>query len=141
MTVNAALRIGALAETVTVSETPVAVKFNSTTMETTLDTKMVNELPIIHRNPFLLATLDPAVNYRGRAGEQPVPPLGGQSARCRRQYRAQEQRAARRCPATSGSQGQPTCPAVDAVSEVNVQQNATDSEFAAHPRAVWCRSR
>ena len=65
VTVNAAMEIGAIAEVVTVEETPVAVQFNSTTMETTIDTKMANELPIIHRNPFLLAQLDPAVKYRG----------------------------------------------------------------------------
>ena len=65
ITVNASLEIGAITEIVTVEESPVALKFNSTTMETTIDTKMANELPIIHRNPFLLAQLDPAVKYIG----------------------------------------------------------------------------
>ncbi|MEZ5361695.1 MAG: carboxypeptidase-like regulatory domain-containing protein [Bryobacterales bacterium] len=59
ITVNAALEVGAVAETITVEEAPVAVSFNSTTMETTLDTKMANELPIIHRNPFLLRSSIP----------------------------------------------------------------------------------
>src|SRR5690606_35567545 len=57
ITVNAALEIGSVTESITVTEAPVAVKFNSTTMETTLDTKMTEELPMIHRHPLLLAMI------------------------------------------------------------------------------------
>jgi hypothetical protein len=56
--VDARLEIGALSEAIRVVESPVTVQFNKTTMETTLDTKMSNSLPIIHRNPFLLLQLD-----------------------------------------------------------------------------------
>ena len=71
VTVNVALEIGAVAETVTVEDTPVAVSFSRTTMETTLDTKMANRLPLINRNAFLLATLNPAVNYTGGVENSP----------------------------------------------------------------------
>ena len=128
ITVNAAMEVGAVAETITVEEAPVAVSFNSTTMETTLDTKMSSELPIIHRNPFLLAQLDPAVNYRG--GQETSPyhhwaasqmDVGGNTDR-------QNNVLLDGVPQLVGAKGT-YVPAMDAVSEVNVQQNAVDSEF------------
>lgn len=128
ITVNATMEVGAVAETVTVETAPVAVKFNSTTMETTLDTKMANELPIIHRNPFLLAQLDPAVNYRG--GQETSPyhhwaasqmDVGGNTDR-------KNNVLLDGVPQLVGAKGT-YVPAMDAVSEVNVQQNAVDSEF------------
>ena len=61
LTVNAMLRIGTIAETVTISASPVSVKFNTTTMELTMDNTMVRNLPIVARNPFTLALLNPAV--------------------------------------------------------------------------------
>lgn len=128
VTVNASLQIGTLAETVTVAETPVAVKFNSTTMETTLDTKMVNELPIIHRNPFLLATLDPAVNYRGGAENSPYHHWAASQLDVGGETRFKNNVLLDGVPQLVGAKGT-YVPAVDAVSEVNVQQNATDSEF------------
>ncbi|MBI1353511.1 MAG: carboxypeptidase regulatory-like domain-containing protein [Acidobacteria bacterium] len=128
ITVNAAMEIGAIAETVTVEETPVAVQFNSTTMEMTLDTKMANELPIIHRNPFLLAQLDPAVKYRGGAESSPYHhwaasqlDVGGDTA-----YKNSVLLDG--VPQLVGAKGT-YVPAMDAVSEVNVQQNSVDAEY------------
>ena len=60
VTVDAKLEIGAATEAVTVQESPVSVQFNSSTVALTIDKKMTNELPIINRNPFLLAQLNPA---------------------------------------------------------------------------------
>jgi hypothetical protein len=40
-------------------------------MDMTLDTKMANDLPIVHRNPFLLATLNPAVVVRSTTEQSP----------------------------------------------------------------------
>jgi hypothetical protein len=128
VTVNAVLEVGAIAETVTVEESPVAVSFNQTTMETTLDTKMANELPIIHRNPFLLAQLDPAVIYRGGAETSPYHhwaasqmDVGGNTA-----YKNNVLLDG--VPQLVGAKGT-YVPAMDAVSEVNVQQNAVDAEY------------
>ena len=70
MTVDAKLEVGQLSETIRVEESPVAVQFNKTTMETTLDTKMSNSLPIIHRNPFLLLQLDPQVTFTSTSAKQ-----------------------------------------------------------------------
>lgn len=128
ITVNAAMELGAIAEVVTVEEAPVAVGFNSTTLEMTLDTKMANELPIIHRNPFLLAQLDPAVQYRGGAETSPYHhwaasqlDVGGDTA-----YKNSVLLDG--VPQLVGAKGT-YVPAMDAVSEVNVQQNAVDAEY------------
>jgi len=128
ITVNASLEIGAIAEVVTVEEAPVAVSFNDTTLETTLDTKMSSELPIIHRNPFLLAALDPAVNYRGGQENSPYHhwaasqmDVGGDTA-----YKNTVLMDG--VPQLVGAKGT-YVPAMDAVSEVNVQQNAVDAEY------------
>ncbi len=128
VTINAAMEVGAVAETVTVEEAPVAVSFNSTTMETTIDTKMANELPIIHRNPFLLAQLDPAVQYRGGNETSPYHhwaasqlDVGGDTA-----YKNSVLLDG--VPQLVGAKGT-YVPAMDAVSEVNVQQNSVDAEY------------
>lgn len=128
VTVNPRLELGALAEVVTVEESPVAVSFNQTTMETTLDTKMANELPVIHRNPFLLAQLDPAVLYRGNQETSPYHhwaasqlDVGGNTA-----YKNNVLLDG--VPQLVGAKGT-YVPAMDAVSEVNVQQNAVDAEY------------
>ena len=128
ISVNAALEIGAVAETITVEEAPVAVQFNTTSMEMTLDTKMANELPIIHRNPFLLAQLDPAVQYRGGAETSPYHhwaasqlDVGGDTA-----YKNSVLLDG--VPQLVGAKGT-YVPAMDAVSEVNVQQNSVDAEY------------
>ena len=43
--------IGAISEAVVVKETPVAVQFNTSTMQMNVDRKMLNDLPAMARNP------------------------------------------------------------------------------------------
>ena len=128
VTVNAALEVGAVAETVTVEESPVAVSFNQTTMETTLDTKMANELPIIHRNPFLLAQLDPAVLYRGNQETSPYHHWAASQLDVGGNTSYKNNVLLDGVPQLVGAKGT-YVPAMDAVSEVNVQQNAVDAEY------------
>ena len=71
ITVNTALELGATRDAITVEGAPIAVQFNTSTMGLTLDTKMANQLPIIHRNPFLLATLNPATVLRSSTEQSP----------------------------------------------------------------------
>ena len=54
ITVNATLNPGSIQQSVTVSDAPPAVEFNSTNQQLTIDTKMANETPRIDRNPFKL---------------------------------------------------------------------------------------
>lgn len=66
VTVNATLKPGSVQTTVTITETPAAVDFNTSNKDITLDTKMVAEIPRIDRNPFKLTLLAPsAINTRG----------------------------------------------------------------------------
>ena len=128
ITVDASMEVGAVAETVTVEEAPVAVQFTTTTMETTLDTKMSQELPLLNRNPYMLAALNPAVNYRGGAENAPYHhwamsqlDVGGNTS-------TKNNILMDGIPQLVGGKGVYT-PPMDAVSEVNVQQNATDAEY------------
>ena len=66
VTVDVSLRPGAVQESVTVSDSAVAVQFNSSNKDFTLDSKLTEEIPRIDRNPFKLTLLAPsAVNTRG----------------------------------------------------------------------------
>lgn len=66
VTAGATLKTGSVSTSVTVSETPVAVDFNTSNKELTIDTKMAAETPRLDRNPFKLTLLEPsAINTRG----------------------------------------------------------------------------
>jgi len=66
VTVNATLQPASVQQTITVSETPVAVQFNSSNSDLTLDSTMAAETPRYDRNPFKLTLLAPeAINTRG----------------------------------------------------------------------------
>ncbi len=129
LTVDAKLELGQLSETIRVVEAPVAVQFNKTTMETTLDTKMSNSLPIIHRNPFLLLTLDPQVTFTSTSSEQsPFHHWAGSRLDVGGGTQLKNDILVDGVPNTWGPKTN-YVPAMDAVSEVNVQQNATDAEY------------
>ncbi len=128
VTVNAVLRVGAVAETINVVEAPVAVEFNTSTMQLTVDTKMANDLPIIHRNVFLLAALNPAVVVRSTT-EQATYHLwapnqldGGGNTTTKNDLLVD---GVPQLLANKSSYSPP----MDAVSELNVQQNSVDAEF------------
>jgi hypothetical protein len=65
VTANMALLVGELTDTVTVTESPVQVQFTTASRDLTIEQQMVRELPVITRNPFGLAALDPSVTNRG----------------------------------------------------------------------------
>src|ERR1051325_8156397 len=54
VTVNVRLQLGAAAETVKVTDTPVSVQFNTSGMDLTIDNGLVSNLPVVARNPFTL---------------------------------------------------------------------------------------
>jgi len=72
VTVDMKLEIGSLSETVTVSESPVAVQFNTASRDLTLDKQMVVDLPSATRNPWQLALLDPTVAIRWRCAKSRI---------------------------------------------------------------------
>ncbi len=128
VTVDAALELGAVTETVDVVAAPVTVRFNTPSMELTLDTKMTNELPIIHRNPFLLATLNPAVVVRSSTEQSPYHHWAASQLDVGGNTSTKNDVLVDGVPQLVGAKGT-YVPPMDAVSEVNVQQNAVDSEF------------
>ncbi len=66
VTVNAMLKAGAVQDSITVTEAPAAVEFNSASRDLTIDSKLAQEMPRFDRNPFKLTLLAPsAVNTRG----------------------------------------------------------------------------
>jgi hypothetical protein len=128
VTVNAVLDIGNTRETVTVEATPVAVQFNTSSMALTIDTKMANSLPVINRNPFLLIAMNPAVVVNSTNEQSPYHhwaanqfDVGGNTDR-------KNDIILDGAPSMTTQKSSYT-PPMDAVQEINLQQNSVDAEF------------
>lgn len=68
ITVDIALEVGELSESVTVtSETPL-LRTETGGLGTTVNTQAINELPLIGRNPYVFLTLSPGIQYTGSPG-------------------------------------------------------------------------
>ncbi|MCW5981950.1 MAG: carboxypeptidase regulatory-like domain-containing protein [Bryobacteraceae bacterium] len=128
-TVDATLTPGDVQQTVTISEQAVTVQFNTSKLESHVDSTIVNRMPMFNRNPLLLARLDPAVVHQDTAREQePYFTWAGnrQEVGGGANYSNELQ-----IDGSSITLGYKTSymPAPDAVQEVTVQQNAVDAEF------------
>jgi hypothetical protein len=128
VTVNAALDVGSAAESVTVEAAPVAVQFNTSTMALTINTKMANELPIIHRNPFLLVSLNPATTIRSTTEQSPFHHWAATQFDVGGNTSTKNDILLDGAPSMASEKSSYT-PSVDAVQEVHVQQNAVDAEY------------
>src|SRR5262245_26754341 len=62
VTVDARLEVGGVTEVITVQDSPVGVKFNTTSDVLTVGRDLVEQLPIRGRNPYNISTLDPTIN-------------------------------------------------------------------------------
>jgi hypothetical protein len=150
VTVDARLEIGNTNETVTVEASPVTVEFNTSTMGLTLDTKMTNNLPIIHRNPFLLASLNPAVVVRSSTEQNPFHHWAASQLDVGGSTSTKNDIVLDGAPSMVTQKSSYT-PPMDAVQQVNLQQNAVDAEFGhsaggaqrgdevGHQRVAWHR--
>ena len=129
VTVNMKLEVGNLNETVTVTESPVAVQFNTASHDLTLEKRMVVELPSATRNPFQLALLDPTVVNRGSQVEtQPYHHRTANEMDIGGGTKYRNDVLLDGTPLTAGNKLGYT-PPMDAVTEYTVQQNAVDAEF------------
>ena len=130
VTVNATLTVGEITQSVNVTEEVSSVEFNTSTMTTTVQGNMLKDLPVLARNPFTLAMLNPAVvnQYWDVAHRNPFymwsnggldigGPTGGKND--------QELDGTTLNVSARGSYNAP----MDAVQELAIQQNAMDSEF------------
>jgi hypothetical protein len=130
VTVDANLVVGAVNETVNVTSEVTEVQFNTSTMSTTVQGAMVQELPVLARNPFTLALLSPAVvnQYWDVAHRNPFymwsnggMDIGGPTG-------GKNEQLLDGTTLNVSARGSYNAP-MDAVQEVAVQQNAMDSEF------------
>jgi len=126
ITVNAALKTGSVQTTVTITETPPAVEFNSSNRDSTLDQKMAEETPRLDRNSFKLGLLSPsAVNTRGE--NQPYNSWGPNSVDLGGGTNLQNELEVDGSPIGLGHKAS-VIPNVDAVQEVVVSTNSTNAE-------------
>ncbi len=128
VTVNAVLELGATSETINVEASPVSVQFNTSTMALTIDTKMANSLPIISRNPFLLVALNPATVVRSTNEQSPFHHWAANEFDVGGGTNRKNDIILDGSPSMTGQKSSYT-PPMDAVQEVNLQQNAVDAEF------------
>ncbi|HZT33367.1 MAG TPA: TonB-dependent receptor [Bryobacteraceae bacterium] len=128
VTVNAALQVGNTQEQVTVESAPVAVEFNTSTMSATVDTKMANTLPLISRNPFLFVELDPAVVIHSTTQQEPFHHWAASQFDVGGNTNTKNDILLDGSPSMVTQKSSYT-PPVDAVEQVNLQQNAVDAEF------------
>jgi len=130
VTVNAVLTVGAVTEEVTVTAEVPAVQFNTSTMTTTVSNDAVRDIPVLARNPFTLALLNPAVvnRYWDVSHRNPFYmwsnsglDIGGPTA-------GKNDQLLDGVPTGVAARGSYNAP-MDAVQEVVVQQNAVDAEY------------
>ncbi|HSB18067.1 MAG TPA: TonB-dependent receptor, partial [Bryobacteraceae bacterium] len=130
VTVNATLTPGAVTETISVVDTAVALQFTTSTMELTIDRKMLTDLPIMQRNPFTLALLDPAVvnRYWDVAHRNPFYMWSSSQLDVGGNTTMKNDITVDGAPVQIGVKGSYS-PPMDAVQEFSVQQNSVDAEF------------
>jgi hypothetical protein len=130
VTVNASLKVGGVSETVNVTEEVSTVEFNTSTMTTTVQGAMLRDLPVLARNPFTLALLNPAVvnQYWDVAHRLPFymwsnggMDIGGPTG-------GKNEQLLDGTTLNISARGSYNLP-MDAVQELTVQQNAPDSEY------------
>ena len=129
LTVDAALRTGSIQETVTVAGDATEVQFNTSKLETTVDSVLTNKMPQYYRSPFLLSQLDPSV----------VPSVGNGDWNPYNSWGPTSLSVGGGASHTHDLQvdGSPTGvgvknsyqPIADSVEAVNVQQNEVDAEY------------
>jgi len=129
VTVDAQLRTGDVRETVTVEAQASTVQFNTSKLETTVDSALVSNLPQISRNPLLLARLDPAVVQGDTQRE--VEPYFTWSGNRQQVGGGRDYSNDLQIDGSPIGIGYKTSymPSPDSVQEVAVQQNAVDAEY------------
>jgi len=130
VTVNATLTVGSVNETVNVTEEVSSLEFNTSSMTTTVQGVMLEDIPVLARNPFTLALLNPAVvnQYWDIAHRNPFYmwsngglDIGGATG-------GKNEQLLDGTPLNISARGSYNLP-MDAVQELAVHQNAMDSEM------------
>jgi hypothetical protein len=129
VTVDVTMKIAGLAETVTVETEPVAIQFNTSSKDLTLDQSLLEAIPNITRNPTQLAYLSPVVRNAGNKNEtSPYHHWAGNDMDIGGGTRRRNDVLLDGTPLEAGPKVAYT-PPMDAVAEFNVSTNAVDAEF------------
>jgi hypothetical protein len=128
ITVNVKLQVGAVSETVKVLDTPVSIQFNTSGMDLTIDNKLVTNLPVVARNPFTLALLDPAVTNQYTLERAPFKMWAPSQMEVGGSTSQKNDTLLDGMPVQVGPKAS-YAPPMDAVTEVTVQQNSVDAEY------------
>ena len=129
VTVDVAMKVAGLSETVTVETTPVAIQFNTSSKDLTLDQSLLEAIPNISRNPTQLAYLSPVVRNAGNKNETaPYHHWAGNDMDIGGGTRRRNDVLLDGTPLEAGPKVAYT-PSMDAVAEFNVSTNAIDAEF------------
>src|SRR5260221_5612366 len=128
ITVNVKLQVGAVNETVKVLDTPVAIQFNTSGMDLTIDNGLVSNLPVVARNPFTLALLDPAVTNQYTLERAPFKMWAPSQMEVGGSTSQKNDTLLDGMPVQVGPKAS-YAPPMDAVTEVTVQQNSVDAEY------------
>ncbi|MBI3696941.1 MAG: TonB-dependent receptor [Acidobacteria bacterium] len=67
-TVDVSLEVGQMSESVTVTAEATALRTETGALGTSVNTQVLNELPLIGRNPYVFLTLSPGIQYTGDPG-------------------------------------------------------------------------
>lgn len=130
LTVDAHLETGAVSESITIVDTPVAVQFNSSSDSTTISNEIISQMPLRGRNPYNVVALDPTINGGENANGENRPyhhafanefDAGGGTTRA-------NDIQLDGVPLTSSYKTSYT-PSIEAVQEVSFQKNAIDAEY------------
>ncbi len=127
-TVDIALTIGELAESVTVTGEAALLRTETGALGTTVSQQVINELPLIGRNPYVFLTLSPGIQYTGDPGALNPWDVAGPSAFAASGSESRTEFLLDGIP-NMGTGNVSLSPSPDAVQEMRVQTSAYDAEF------------
>lgn len=130
VTVDFQLQVGNVAESITVTAEVAQVQFNTSTMTTTVTGQLLKDVPVLARNPFTLALLNPAVvnRYWDIAHRNPFFMWSSNGLDVGGATGGKNDMLLDGVPLGYAARGSYNAP-MDAVQEVSVQQNSVDAEF------------
>ena len=127
-TINIALAVGEVAESVTVTGEGALLRTETGALGTTVSTQILNELPLIGRNPYVFLTLSPGIQYTGDPGALNPWDVVGPSGFAASGSESRSEFLLDGIP-NMGIGNVSLSPSPDAVQEMRVQTSAYDAEF------------
>src|SRR6266849_5365583 len=134
-TIDVTLTLGEVAESVTVTGEAAVLRTETGALGTTVNTQVLNELPLIGRNPYVFLTLSPGIQYTGDPGALNPWDVSGPSAFAASGSKAKSEFLLDGIP-NMGISKVSLSPSPDAVQEMRVQTSAYDAEFG-HAAAAF----